>query len=184
AVHKVSRCEVDEKQKGVDHGSSNETLSSLEQLKSQVDEELLNGFVRSSQSLTEHGILPSKRMKEWFDLKAYRLLAKAGYDFSKQSGLGKLIPEATEEDTLSDDEATKDEVDEAPLALEDGVHATVDELKEINLGTTEEPRPTFISALFTPAEEEGYLQLLVEYKDVFAWTYKEMPRLNPSIALH
>ena len=25
---------------------------------------------------------------------------------------------------------------------------------------------------------------MVEYKDVFAWTYKEMPRLNPSIALH
>ena len=54
----------------------------------------LNGFVRSSQSLSEHGILPSERMKEWFDPKAYRLLAKAGYDFSKQGDLGKLILEA------------------------------------------------------------------------------------------
>ncbi|KAL4615632.1 hypothetical protein ACB092_07G140800 [Castanea dentata] len=54
----------------------------------------LNGFVRSSQSLTEHGILPSKRTKEWFNPKAYRLLAKAGYAFSKQGGLGKLILEA------------------------------------------------------------------------------------------
>ena len=89
-----------------------------------------------------------------------------------------------EDDTLSDAEATKEEVDEAPPALEDGVQATVDELKEINLGTTEEPRPTFISALLTPEEQEGYLKLLVEYKDVFAWTYKEMPRLDPSIALH
>ena len=89
-----------------------------------------------------------------------------------------------EEDTLSDVETTNKEVDEAPPALEDGVQATVDELKEINLGTIEEPRPTFISALLTPEEEEGYLKLLVEYKDVFAWTYKEMPGLNPSIALH
>ena len=89
-----------------------------------------------------------------------------------------------EEDTLSDAEATNEEVDKAPPALEDGVQATVDELKEINLGTTEEPRPTFISALLTPEEEEGYLKLLVEYKDVFAWTYKEMSGLNPSIALH
>ena len=87
-----------------------------------------------------------------------------------------------EEDTLLDVEATNEEVDEAPLALEDGVQATVDELKKINLGTTEEPWPTFISALLTPIEEEGYLKLLVEYKDVFAWTYKEMPGLNPSIA--
>ena len=89
-----------------------------------------------------------------------------------------------EEDTLSDAEATNEEVDEAPSALEDGVQATVDELKEINLGTIEEPRPTFISALLTPKEKEGYLKLLVEYKDVFAWTYKEMPGLNPSITLH
>ena len=89
-----------------------------------------------------------------------------------------------EEDTLSDVEATNEEVDEAPPALEDGVQATVDELKEINLGTSVEPRPTFICALLTPEIEEGYLKLLVECKDVFAWTYKEMPGLNPSIALH
>ena len=68
--------------------------------------------------------------------------------------------------------------------MEDGVQATIDELKEINLGITEEPRLTFISALLTPEEEEGYLKLLVEYKDVFAWTFKEMLGLNPSIALH
>ena len=89
-----------------------------------------------------------------------------------------------EEDTLLNAEVTNEEVDEAPPTLEDGIQATVDELKEINLGTTEEPRPTFISALLTPEEEEGYLKLLVEYKDVFAWTYKEMPGLNPSISLH
>ena len=57
----------------------------------------LNRFVRSSQCLTEYGILPSERTKEWFNPKAYRLLAKAGYDFSKQGDLGKLIPEATRE---------------------------------------------------------------------------------------
>ena len=57
----------------------------------------LNGFVRFSQSLTEHGILPSERTKEWFDPKAYKLFAKASYDFSKQGDLGKLIPEVTGE---------------------------------------------------------------------------------------
>ena len=57
----------------------------------------LNGFMRFSQSLSEHGILPSEWTKEWFDPKAYRLLAKAGYDVSKQGDVGKLIPEATGE---------------------------------------------------------------------------------------
>ena len=87
-------------------------------------------------------------------------------------------------DTLSDAKVTNEEVDEAPPALEDRGQATVNELKEINLGTAEKPWPTFISAFLTPKEEEGYLKILVEYKDVFAWTYKEMPGLNPSIALH
>lgn len=89
-----------------------------------------------------------------------------------------------EEGTLLDVEATDEEVDEAPPGLEDGGQATTDELEEIRFGTIEEPWPTFIGALFTPKEEEGYLKLLVEYKDMFAWTYKEMSGLNPSIALH
>ena len=55
----------------------------------------LNGFLRSSQTLLEHGILPSDRTKEWFDTKAYRLLARVGYDFLKQGDLGKLILEVT-----------------------------------------------------------------------------------------
>ena len=50
----------------------------------------LNGFVRSSQSLIKHDILPSEQTKEWFNLKAYRLLARAVYDFSKQGNLGKI----------------------------------------------------------------------------------------------
>ena len=50
----------------------------------------LNGFVRSSQSLIKHGILPSEQTKEWFNPKAYRLLARAVYDFSKQGDLGKI----------------------------------------------------------------------------------------------
>ena len=53
--------------------------------------------MRYSQSLIDHGILPSERTKEWFDPKAYRLLAGAGYNFSKQGNLGKLIPEVAEE---------------------------------------------------------------------------------------
>ncbi|KAM2661512.1 hypothetical protein EV2_023810 [Malus domestica] len=60
----------------------------------------------------------------------------------------------------------------------------VDDLKELNLGTNEEPKPIFVSALLSVDEMEGYYQLLLEYKDVFAWTYKEMPGLDPIIIVH
>jgi len=62
--------------------------------------------------------------------------------------------------------------------------ATVDELKELNLGFVEEPRPVYVSVMLTPKEEEEYFKLLSEYKDVFAWSYKEMPGLDPRVETH
>ncbi|GAA0183497.1 hypothetical protein LIER_42416 [Lithospermum erythrorhizon] len=46
--------------------------------------------------------------------------------------------------TTNDDETIEEDMEDAPLELEEGVKVTVDELKEINLGTTEEPRPIYI----------------------------------------
>ncbi|XP_074298271.1 uncharacterized protein LOC141629114 [Silene latifolia] len=46
------------------------------------------------------------------------------------------------------------------------------------------PRPIYVSALLTKEEEEEYYKLFVKYKDVFAWSYKEMPGLSPKIAVH
>ncbi|KAK4397525.1 hypothetical protein Sango_1589100 [Sesamum angolense] len=69
---------------------------------------------------------------------------------------------------------SEDEIQNAPPQLEYGVKVTIYELKELNLGTIEEPRPIFISALLSPEEEKQYFKTLGEYKDVFAWMYKEM----------
>ncbi|XP_024027182.1 uncharacterized protein LOC112093283 [Morus notabilis] len=71
----------------------------------------------------------------------------------------------------------------APPGLEDGGQATVDELKKINLATEEDPKPVFVSALLT-AQEQSYEQCLREYRDVFAWSYKDMPGLDPEAAVH
>ncbi|KAL2941826.1 Sal-like protein 4 [Bienertia sinuspersici] len=76
------------------------------------------------------------------------------------------------------------ETSEAPESLEDGGQATVDELKELNLGTKGEPRPVYVSALLSQEEEDAYFNLLKEYRDVFAWSYKEMPGLDPKVAAH
>ncbi|XP_074303805.1 uncharacterized protein LOC141638300 [Silene latifolia] len=50
--------------------------------------------------------------------------------------------------------------------------------------TAEEIPMTNKSALLTKEEEEEYYKLLVEYKDVFAWSYKEMSGLSPKVAVH
>nr|GMD14395.1 uncharacterized protein LOC109150426 [Ipomoea batatas] len=77
-----------------------------------------------------------------------------------------------------------EDAEEAPHELEEGVRAAIDELKEVNLGTPENPRPIFISTLLSDEDEEIYVELLKEYIDVFAWTYKEMPGLDPKVAVH
>lgn len=36
----------------------------------------------------------------------------------------------------------------------------------------------------SPEEEDKYIKLLLKYKDVFAWSYKEMPDFDPKVAVH
>ncbi|XP_070013118.1 uncharacterized protein [Nicotiana sylvestris] len=79
-----------------------------------------------------------------------------------------------------EDEDAKD----APPELEEGVKTIVDSLKEVNLHTEEEPRPTYLSALLEADEERTYIELLKEFRDVFAWSYKEMPVLDLKVAVH
>nr|GMC83251.1 uncharacterized protein LOC109150426 [Ipomoea batatas] len=87
--------------------------------------------------------------------------------------------------TLCDETPIEGEdAEEAPHELEEGVRAAIDELKEVDLGTPENPRPIFISTLLSNEDEEIYVTLLKEYIDVFVWTYKEMPGLDPKVAVH
>jgi len=83
-----------------------------------------------------------------------------------------------------DDSDSKIKLAETPKTLEVGAEATVDELKELNPGTPEEPRPIYISSLLTSKEEKEYFNFLGEYKDVFAWSYQEMPGLDSKVAVH
>ncbi|WP_458473062.1 hypothetical protein, partial [Haemophilus sp. SZY H57] len=87
---------------------------------------------------------------------------------------------------LQEDESSLEEEDiqEAPERFESGNKSTVDELNEVNLGEEGEHRPTFLSANLTQEEVGSYVKLLKEYRDVFAWNFKEMPGLDPKIAVH
>jgi len=85
------------------------------------------------------------------------------------------------DDSESDSEI---ELVETPKMLKDGGQALVDDLKEPNLGTKYEPCPIYVSTLLTQEEEKEHFDVLSEYKDVFPWSYKEMPRLEPKVAVH
>lgn len=56
---------------------------------SNVSKPSLQSFVRPMQNVTERGFLPTKRIEGVFDPNAYKLMARAGYDFASSSKLGK-----------------------------------------------------------------------------------------------
>nr|KYP68997.1 Transposon Ty3-I Gag-Pol polyprotein [Cajanus cajan] len=73
--------------------------------------------------------------------------------------------------------------DDAPLGFEkvenDGLKVESQApLEEVNLGTIEKRRITYVSKLAEKSVKEQIVQVLHEYKDCFAWDYEEMPGLD------
>lgn len=60
----------------------------------------------------------------------------------------------------------------------------IEELKEVNLGTEEEPRKTFIASSMSEREETRLIDLLQEFRNIFAWSTNEMPGLSPDLVVH
>ena len=56
-----------------------------------------------------------------------------------------------------------------------------DDLKTIDLGTADQPRELRIGTTLSTDERDSLLRLLKSYLDVFAWSYEDMPGLDPSI---
>ncbi|XP_050233002.1 uncharacterized protein LOC126681503 [Mercurialis annua] len=68
--------------------------------------------------------------------------------------------------------------------LEDDLAQVQDDLLEINLGTEKSPKPIYINAGLDEGFREQLIALLIEFRDCFAWSYEEMPGLDPDIAEH
>ena len=60
-----------------------------------------------------------------------------------------------------------------------------EEAKKIDLAQPgEEAKSTYISANLIAKEEEQLIALLKEYKDVFAWLYKDLKGVDPKVFQH
>ena len=59
-----------------------------------------------------------------------------------------------------------------------------DDLEIVDLGTANQPREMRIGTTLSADERDSLLRLLISYLDVFAWSYEDMPGLDPSIVQH
>ena len=79
---------------------------------------------------------------------------------------------------MAQEEIPKEPVEEAQIQPEE-------ELREINLGAElGSQKPVFISNQLMAQERELLVALLQKYKDMFAWTYDEMPGLDLGLVVH
>ena len=59
-----------------------------------------------------------------------------------------------------------------------------DDLETVDLGTADQHREMRIGTTLSADERDSLLRLLRSYLDVFAWSYEDMPGLDPSIVQH
>jgi len=113
-----------------------------------------------------------KHKDGWLSQNKRRIMVITSYKFSSNSK-GKVEDEeqASSNHIIvreTDDLEAEVETAIAPKTLENEGQATVVELKELHLGSEEDPFPIYVSTMLTLDKEKEYFSLISEYKDVFA----------------
>ena len=113
----------------------------------------------------------AKEAKKEEEFRVYMIRAKEGKGIPSEiseegDGPAKMIKEPT------------------PMGEPKASYTAAEPTKEVNVGTIEEPLILRIGTKMDMEEEERTVNLLREYKDVFAGSMDEIPGIDPSIACH
>ena len=84
-----------------------------------------------------------------------------------------MMPEPDEPD-----QATIRELRQAQESLEREMtisqRVKASQLEEVDLGTTDKPRPVNVAKELPNEEKKAMVALLTDFRDVFAWSYEDM----------
>jgi len=87
----------------------------------------------------------------------------------------------------AEDESEDDIPDEITRLLEQeekAIQPHQEEIELVNLGTEDNKREIKVGAALEEGVKKRIFQLLREYADIFAWSYEDMPGLDPHIVEH
>lgn len=71
-----------------------------------------------------------------------------------------------------------------PLSIQDKSTLLVEMTEEINLGTPDNPKVIHFAASLSQQEKIDFVNFFLEKKISFAWSYADMPGLDPELVLH
>ncbi|PKI48955.1 hypothetical protein CRG98_030653 [Punica granatum] len=83
-----------------------------------------------------------------------------------------------------DEDSLVPEIEEILRRLEDRQLTLLEPTEEIDAGIEEESRILKISTSLDPTQRVRMIDFLTRYQEVFAWSYTDMPGLDPSIVKH
>ncbi|PKI37274.1 hypothetical protein CRG98_042337 [Punica granatum] len=83
-----------------------------------------------------------------------------------------------------DEDSQVPEIEESLHHLEDRQLISVEPTEEINVGTEDEPCTLKIGTGLDLTQRARMIDFLTRYQEVFAWSYADMPDLDPSIVKH
>ena len=95
------------------------------------------------------------------------------------------------QDEVQEDDSEKQQLkDYRPAYLKkmedekDAPKSTIEELVEINLDPEDPNKKVLVGAQLTKVERERMVECLKNNKDIFAWSHKDIPGVNPEEAEH
>lgn len=83
-----------------------------------------------------------------------------------------------------DEDKVFDEIKRELEQFENKPKPNLNETEPINIGVHEEVRETKISIHTEQKTRDALIQILFEYRDVFAWSYDDMPGLSADLVVH
>ena len=88
------------------------------------------------------------------------------------------------DDEIAQPSSDRDSFDDDSDPIDERVSPAAGDIETIDFGTEDQPRELKISSPLSTDERDKLIHLLMSYLDVFAWSYEDMPGLDPSIIQH
>ncbi|RVW11728.1 Retrovirus-related Pol polyprotein from transposon 17.6 [Vitis vinifera] len=88
------------------------------------------------------------------------------------------------DDEFMQPDSDKDSFDYDSDSIDERVLPTAEDVETVDFGTEDQPRELKIGSPLSTDERDILIHLLRLYLDVFAWSYEDMPGLDPSIVQH
>ena len=121
------------------------------------------------------------KKKEVIDLVLRKLV---GYVIEKRLEQNSQFAERNTQPEDGQKTMGQEQISTHPIRMDDVKEEVQDPLIEVNLGTKENPRVTFVSGHLGPEEFNKITIILKKYKDCFTWDYPELSGLSKKLVEH